>query len=570
MENPQIARVFEEIADLLELQDGNPFRVRSYRNAARTIKDLSRPLAEMLRQGRNLTELSNIGESTSEKIEEILETGTCQKLEELKKGNPSQLTALLQVPALGAKKVKLIHHELGVETIEDLRKACCEHRVAKLSGMGEKTEENILKGIEILRRASGRATLKEARDQVQSLQRILESCKEVRQWQVAGSYRRAKETVGDLDILLESENRQATSDKILEQASVEEVVGRGSEKLSIRLIDGLQVDFRYFKKASFGAALLYFTGSKSHNIAIRKIATEKGWKLNEYGLFEDQTMLTGKSEEGIYKKLSLDWIPPELREDSGEVEAGQKGELPNLVEISDIQGDMHCHSTATDGQNTVREMAEAGRRRGYQYLAICDHSQAVHVAGGLDENGLQRQVEEIRKVDSEIDNFRLLSGVEVDIMKDGSLDLDPAVLADLDWVTASIHYNFNLSSEKMTARLLAAVQSGVVDCLGHPFARQIGRRQPLQFDVDKVFEACRENKVCLEINAQPERLDLLDIYCRNARDTGLKIVIDTDAHSVEELEFMIFGVGIARRGWLEKTDILNCLKIRQLEEYIKG
>lgn len=346
------------------------------------------------------------------------------------------------------------------------------------------------------------------------------------------------------------------------------MIGKGNEKLSVRLGGGLQVDFRYFEKDAFGAALIYFTGSKAHNIAIRKIAVSNDWKLNEYGLFEDEKLIAGKTEEEVYKKLSLVWIPPELREDNGEVDAARKDKLPDLVKVDQIRGDLHCHTKATDGKNTIREMADAARDFGYDYLAICDHSQAVRVAGGLDADALKKHADEIRKVDSDLDDFWLMAGVEVDIMKDGSLDIDEDVLAELDWVTASIHYNFNLSEQEMTERLLAAVHSGVVHAIGHPFARQFGRRDPMQFNVDKVFEACAEKNVCLEINSQPERLDLLDVYCRKARDTGIKIVIDTDAHNTDDLDFIEFGIGIARRGWLEKKDILNTRTVKQMREWL--
>lgn len=569
MENSQVAKAFEDIADLIELEGGNAFRIRSYRNAARTVKDLSERVDEKVKRDDDLSKLPNIGKSTADKIKEIAETGTCKRLEDLKKQMPEELIELMHVPELGPKKVKAIYDALGVQTLEDLKEACEKHKVRDLEGMGAKTEENILKGIKTLQTATGRFLRKEARDQVRTLEAILQDCKEVNQFQVAGSYRRCKETVGDLDFLVEAADRPATTEKILDDASVEDVIGKGREKLSVRLASGMQVDFRYFDQQAFGAALIYFTGSKAHNIAIRKIAVDKDWKLNEYGLFENDKLLAGKTEKEVYKKLGLDWIPPELREDNGEVEAARNSQLPKLVELKQIRGDLHCHTKATDGKNTINEMAEAARAFGYDYLGICDHSQAVRVAGGLNEDELQKHAEEIRKVDAEYDDFWLLAGVEVDIMKDGTLDIDEKILKELDWVTASIHYNFNLSPDAMTKRLLAAIESGVVNSIGHPFGRQFGRRDPLQFDVDKVFNACRENHVCLEINAQPERLDLLDVYCGKARDAGAKIVINTDSHTTDDLDFMEFGIGIARRGWLEKNEILNTKTLKQLKNYLK-
>ena len=570
MENTQIAHIFEHMAEMLELKGGNQFRVRAYQNTARALNNLSERVEDMVQAGSDLSKLSNIGKSSAEKIKEIVGTGTCKRLQELKSEIPESLTELIQIPQLGARKVKLINDKLGVESVEDLETACKEHRVRELEGMGAKTEENILKGIQTVQAASGRTMLKEALEQVNAIGRLLEERTEISQWQVAGSFRRQRETVGDLDILVESTDRNATADSILGSDLVEDVIGSGQQKVSVRLYGGLQVDFRFFEKDAFGAALMYFTGSKSHNIAVRQRAIESGWKLNEYGLFEDNKQIGGKTEEDIYRSLDMSWVPPELREDAGEIEAAVNGELPCLVEQSQMYGDLHCHTVASDGKNTIEEMAFAAKARGYEYLGICDHSKAVSVANGLDEERILKHASDIREVSEKFRDFRIMAGIEVDILKDGTLDLDEEVLSQLDWVTASTHFHLNLSSEDMTKRLLKAIKSGVVNCIGHPFARQIGRRDPIIFDVDEVFSACADYGVCLEINSQPERLDLLDVYCRKAKEAGIKMVISTDAHTADDLDFMRFGIGIARRGWLEKDDILNTRPQNDLAAFLEG
>ena len=569
MENTQVANILDEIADLLELREADEFRVRAYRNASRTIRGLSQRLEDLLDEDKDLTKLSNVGQSTADKIREILETGTCQRLEELKKKVPEQLTELMKVPQLGPRKVMQLHDELGVDNLDDLEKACEEHSVRELPGMGKKTEENILKGIKTFAATSGRHSIKAASEHVDTLGRQLDRVSSINQWVVAGSFRRCKETIGDLDVLMQAKKRSRATKEILDLELVDEVVSKGEERITVRLKGGLQVDFRFFEQKAFGSAMIYFTGSKAHNIALRKRAQQNDWKLNEYGLNKGKRSLAGKTEESVYHRLSLSWIPPELRENRGELEAAENDELPHLIDIDDILGDLHVHTKASDGTNTIEEMVDAARRRGYSYLAITDHSKAVTVANGLDEKRLKKHAERIREVNESMKNFRLLAGVEVDILKSGKLDLDEDALAELDWVCASIHSYFSLDKKKMTDRLLSAIRSGVVHTLGHPSGRMIGKRDPIAFDVDKVFEACHDNNVCLEINAQPERLDLLDTYCQRGRDAGVDFVIGTDAHKQDDLDFMRFGVGVARRGWLEKKNVLNTRTTRQLEKHLK-
>ncbi len=568
MENAQIADIFDEIADLLELQDENQFRIRSYRNAARSVRDFSGRLEQAVADGMDLTELPDIGESTAEKIKEIIETGTCKRLTEQREKVPPELTDLLRVPQLGPRTAMMLYRELGVKNLEDLRDACREHRVRDLEGMGERSEDKLLRGISTVESTSGRFSIRTAFDYVGSLAQHLDDLDEIERWEVAGSFRRRKETIGDLDVLILADDRGAAAEAILSYAPIEEVIGRGEEKLSVRLDSGLQVDFRYFEPESFGAALLYFTGSKQHNIVLRRRAVERDWKLNEYGLFKGENRLAGKTEESIYHRLNLEWIPPELREDRGEIEASDRESLPELIEPNDIRGDLQMHTDLTDGANTLEEMVEAAREKGYQYIAITDHSQRVTMAGGLDEDAARKRADEIRELNSQYEDIWVMAGMEVDILKDGRLDLEEDVLAGLDWVLASVHYDRNMDEKEMTDRLVSALKTGVVHCLGHPTGRIIGEREPAPFDADRLFECCVENNVCLEINAQPDRLDLPDFHCKRAREAGVQFTISTDAHKTGGLDAMVFGVYVARRGWLERGDVLNTRTAKQLRKWL--
>ena len=569
MENARIAAVFEQVADILEVLGENPFRIRSSRNAARTVGDMTEPLADMVTEGKDLTALPGIGESLAGKIREILQSGTCEMLQDLRRRLPPQVPDLLHVKGLGPKKVKVLYEQLGVTSPGDLKTAAEAGKIRDLEGMGAKTEQNILKGLATLEAEAGRIGIYEAARAVRALGRHLEDIGAIRRWQVAGSFRRRRETVGDLDVLVEAPDRAKAAEAILTYQPIEGVIARGRQKVSVALAGGLQVDFRFIDAEAFGAAMMYFTGSKAHNIVLRKRAQKRRLKLNEYGLFRGKRRAAGKTEEEVFKTLDLPWIPPELREDRGEIDAADEGKLPKLVERRDIRGDLHAHTTATDGANTPRQLAEAARKLGYKYLAITDHSKAVRVAGGLNAAALGRQADRIRELDAGLDGFYLLAGVEVDILKDGRLDLPETLLGGLDWVVASIHSAFSLAQAEMTDRILAAVRSGVVHCLGHPFGRIIGRRDPIQFDVDRVFEACREAGVCLEINAYPDRLDLPDVYCKRAREMGVTMAVSTDAHKIADLDLMQYGVSVARRGWLEKGDVLNTLSLSALRKRLK-
>ena len=557
MENSQIAAVLTQIADILEILDENPFRIRSYRNGARAIGDLTERLEDLAAAGKDLTELAGIGESLAGKIHEVLKTGTCQMLVDLRQRLPPHLPDLLKVKGLGPKKVKLLSDKLGLTSLEQLKAAAEAGKIRDLEGMGEKTEQNILKGLAFLATEEGRIGIRVATEQVGALGRHLKTVSAIRRFEAAGSFRRRRETIGDLDVLVEARDRDKAAEGILAYQPIEDVIARGAEKVSVTLAGGVQVDFRFIEPESFGAAMMYFTGSKAHNITLRKRAQKDGLKLSEYGLFRGEKRTAGVSEEEVFQALGLPWIPPELREDRGEIDAAEQGKLPALVTREDLRGELHAHTTATDGANSIEEMVDAARARGYEYLAITDHSKAVTVAHGLNDDAMRRHAERIRKAGAGLRKFWLLAGVEVDILKDGRLDLSEKVLADLDWVVASVHSAFEMPEDKTTARLVAAVKSGVVHCLGHPFGRLIGQRESIHFDAEKVFAACKEAGVFLEINAQPDRLDLPDVYCKRAREMGLTMVIATDSHRTAEFDLIEYGVGVARRGWLEKGDVLN-------------
>jgi DNA polymerase (family X) len=568
MENARIAEIFSEIADLLELKGGNEFRVRSYRNAARTVSELPQRLEEMVARDADLTELPNIGKSTAEKVREIVERGTCKRLEDLREEIPEGLTELLQVPQLGPRKASQLYRELEIQSLDDLRKAAEEKKIRDLEGMGAKTEEKILEGIETLASSTGRIPYHTAAQYAESLGKLLDGMDAVKQWEVAGSFRRGKETVGDLDILVQADDRKRVTESVAGHDPVVEVIGRGEEKMSVRLESGLQVDIRFFDPAAFGSALAYFTGSKAHNIAVRRLARANDWKLNEYGLFKGENRLAGKTEASVYHRLNLPWIPPELREDRGEIEAAEEDRLPDLITEKQIRGDFHSHTERTDGRESLEEMVEAARERGYEFVAVTEHSKALSMAKGLDEDDLKAHAEKIREADGQYDDIWVLAGIEVDILKSGRLDLDVKALEKLDWVVASVHSYFKLDEKEMTDRLLAAVDSGVVHCIGHPTGRMIGSRDPIRFDHDRVFEACGDRGVCLEINGQPDRMDLPDTLCKRAREAGVRFALATDAHHHVEFDFMRYALLVARRGWLEKEDVLNTRTVKRLRKHL--
>ncbi len=564
MENAKIARIFTEVADLLDIKGDNPFRIRSYRNAARTIENLSENLAGMVEDGADLTELPGIGRDLAGKIAEIVRTGRLKTLQDLKKGLPSGLPELLRIEGVGPKKVKLFHDKAGVDSIDDLERAAREGKLQGLFRMGEKTEEKILRAIENYRKGAGRYRLDVGFTYAESITRYLAAGPGFSQLVPAGSLRRRRETIGDIDILAISRAGSKLMDRFVSYDEVEAVLAQGPTKSSIRLGNGLQVDVRVMRKKEFGSALLYFTGSKAHNIALRTRAQEMGLKVSEYGVFQGEKRIAGETEEACYRALGLEWIPPELRENRGEIRAAADGTLPRLVELEEIRGDLQMHSTASDGKNTVLEMGRAAQKLGYQYIAVTDHSQAVKVAGGLNEKELARHLKEIEKADAKCPGIRILKGVEVDILADGALDLKDSILRECEVVIAAIHYNFNLPEKEMTHRITRALKNRYVNIFGHPTGRLILQREPYRFDLDEVIRTAVGEGVALEIDAHPSRLDLNDIQARRAKELGARLVIDTDAHAAEQLDLMRFGVFIARRGWLEKDDVINTYPLKKL------
>ncbi len=556
--NSDIATIFSRVADLLEIENANPFRVRAYRNAARVISGMGRSIPEMVSEDADLTELPGIGADLSKKIREIVETGTLKQLGEIEKRVPPSLADLLGIPGLGPKRVGTIHRELGIETLDGLREAAEAGRIRELEGFGEKTEGQILAGIGAAAEGGGkRVKLADAEEFAEPLVAYLREAPGVKAIAVAGSYRRRKETVGDLDILVTQRRDAEIMERFVAYDDVDRVVSRGQTRSTVILRSGLHVDLRAVAAVSYGAALHYFTGSKAHNVAVRRMAIKQGLKVNEYGVFREDVRIAGKTEEAVYEAVGLPYIPPELRENRGEIEAAGSGELPELITEADIRGDLHAHTKATDGRHSIEEMARAARDRGYAYLGITEHSKQVSVADGMGADRLADHIREIEKVNDRIDGITLLKGVEVDILADGSLDLPDGILSELDLVIASIHYRFGLSDDRQTERLLAAMDNPHVSILGHPTGRLIGEREPMGIDMNRVMAKARDRGVCLELNAFPDRLDLSDIHCQMAREAGVRVVISTDAHSTDGLGMMRYGVGQARRGWLTPADVLN-------------
>lgn len=569
MKNREIAVVFEHIADILELKGENVFRINAYRKASHILQDMTEDIEEIDKQGR-LKGISGIGSGMIEKIEEFLKTGKVERYEELKKEVPNGLVDLLSVPGLGPKGVCKLNRELGIENIDDLKKAINDGRLRKLDGFGEKKEENIARGIEIFESSKGRISLGLAFPIVENILEYLFLLKEIKKAVPAGSLRRMKETIGDIDILVTGESGHKIIEHFKKYPAVKEILASGESKGSIRVEDGVQVDLRFVPEESFGSALQYFTGSKSHNIKLREMAKKVGLKVNEYGVFRGEKRLGGKNEEEVYELLGLPLIPPEMREDHGEIELAIKKQLPNLIENKSIRGDLHVHSRYSDGSNSLREIAGAGKKMGYQYIAITDHSQSLHVGRGLTVERLERQIEEIDAVNKEIEGITLLKGSEVDIKNDGSLDFPDSLLEKLDIVVISVHTGFKQEQDRLTGRVLDAMDNPHVKILSHPTGRLIGERDAYNIDMEKVIRRAREKNVALEINAYYTRLDLSDVHSRRAKEAGVKLAIGTDAHNIGQLWMMKFGVGVARRGWLEDSDVLNTFSLKNLRRYFNA
>lgn len=568
--NTEIANIFRKVADLLDIQGANQFRVRAYRNAARTIQGLSHPIGKMLEDDDDLTDIPGIGKDLAGKIEEIVNTGTLSQLQDLKEESNPELIQLLRLQGLGPKRVQTLHQKLGITSVADLENAAKQGKIEQIEGFGPKLQENILEEIQHLTpEEEQRILLKTAEELVSSLFQYLKKHDAVHDLQIAGSYRRRKETVGDIDILVTGSSGAEISEYFVNYEDVEDVISQGETRTTVILRFGLQVDLRVVPQKNYGAALLYFTGSKAHNIHLRKLAQAEDYKINEYGVFQEKKQIAGKTEEEIYALFDLPWIPPEMRENRGEFEAGQAGKLPNLITLDDMRGDLQMHTTESDGKASLRKMVEAAQDLDYEYIAITDHSQHVSVAQGLDAKRVTKQCEAIDRLNAEIHGIQILKSIEVDILEDGALDLDDKILQELDLTICAIHSHFNLSRKKQTDRILRAMDNPYFTILAHPTGRIIGKRAAYQLDLQQIMQAARERGCFLELNADPERLDLNDTYCKMAKESGVKLAISTDAHTPEGLNSMRFGVGQARRGWLEASDVLNTLTLNELKEFIK-
>ena len=569
MDNKQIARILRETAQLLEIDGAIIGRYRSYEKAAELIDGLPESIAQLVTTPDKLEELPGIGERMVEHLQEIVKTGDYALRKKLLKKYPATILDLLELQSLGPKKVAFLWSHFKAGTVADVERVAKEGKLRDLPGFGEKTEQNILKAIEVFKKSSGRFHIDAAEAAAaEIISHIKKAGKAVEEVTPAGSLRRGKETVGDLDLLLTlgvghtgQKQIDALAKHILEFPGIDQTLARGENKVSFTLQNGLQVDVRLLEKESFGAALLYFTGSKEHNVALRGRANDMGLTLNEYALatLKGEKPVAGRTEEEIYAKLKLDYIPPELRENTGEIAAAEAHKLPHLIELKDMKGDLQMHSTASDGKNSIEEMAEAARKLGHQYIAITDHSKAVTVANGLDEKRMATHIKKIREASAKGLGIRLLAGAEVDILKDGSLDYSDELLAQLDVVVCSIHSYFNLERAAMTDRMMAAIENPYTQIIGHPTGRLLLRRDPLDYDMEKILEACASHGVAMECNSYPDRLDLKDVYLRMCRDRGVKVVISTDSHNAGNLAFIRYGVTMARRGWLEKRDVINTL-----------
>jgi len=569
LHNADIATTFDEIADLLELQAANPFRVRAYRNAARVIGELGYDVSRMVARGEDLTALPGIGADLAAKIREIVESGHCALLERLHRELPPALAELLHIPGLGPKRVRVLWHDLDVQTAEQLYRAARDGRIRDIPGFGEKTEHKILLAAEAHLNQARRYKLATAAQYADALVAHLGRIEGVARVDIAGSFRRMRETVGDLDVLVVAAAGNAVTAGFTAYDEVREVLARGPTRASVVLRCGIQVDLRVVAPESHGAALCYFTGGKAHNIALRRIARERGLKLNEYGVFRGNERIAGDTEESVYRALALAWIPPELREDRGEIEAARAGRLPRLVQREDLRGDLHAHTRATDGHDSLRDMALAARAAGLEYLAITEHSRRLAMAHGLDPQRLARQIDEIERLNETLDGIRLLKGIEVDILDDGSLDLPDAILARLDIVVGAVHSRFDLPRAKQTERILRAMDNRHFSLLAHPTGRILETREPYDVDMLRLIRHARARGCALELNAHPERLDLLDTWCMTAREEGVPVAINSDAHSVHEFANLRFGVGQARRGWLEAKDVLNTRPLAELLAFLQ-
>lgn len=572
--NSDIAQAFNKIADFLEIKGENVFRVRAYRNAALVMADLGKSAADMVKDGEDFSQLPGIGKDLAAKIEEIVKTGKLAFLEKLEKETPPGVIKMMAIQGLGPHRVKALYEKLHIKDMDGLKRAALAKKVRALEGFGEKIEESILREIERVKKAEGQMKLADAEQVALPLVEYIKKTKGLKKVIIAGSFRRAKEVVRDLDILVTCDDSAKVMKNFIGYEDVDKVISRGETRSTVILRSGFQVDMRVVPEKSYGAALCYFTGSKSHNIELRRIAKNKHLKLNEYGVFKTvkskkEEWVAGRTEEDVYEKLGLSYIEPELREERGEIEAARQGKLPHLVELGDIKGDLHAHTNMTDGHHTLEEMVRAARNKGYKYVGITDHTKHVAVAHGLDEKTVLKRIAEIDRFNKKIDGITVLKGMEVDILDDGRLDLEDAILKELDFTVCAIHYKFNLTLEKQTERIIRAMDNPYFNILAHPSGRLIHERAPYEVDMERIISAAKERGCILELNAHPMRLDLNDIHCKLAKGSGVKIAISTDSHNTADLDYMRFGVKQARRGWLEPEDVVNTGSLPDLKKLLK-
>ena len=582
MENIEIAAILDDVAALLEIQGANPFRIRAYQNAARTVEAHTVAMRKMLEDGEDLTELPSVGKQVAKHIEELVETGKLSVIEEIAKEIPLSLIELTRLSGVGPKKARALWVSLGVETIDDLERALKDGAVADLKGFGKKTEEKILKAITSYRkRQQGRTLISDAERLLEPVVAYMREHPGVERLDIAGSYRRRLETIGDIDLLAIASDADPVMDHFIAYPEARNVQHSGCTRGTLVLKSGLKVDLRILPAESYGAGLQYFTGSKEHNVKFRKLAVSRNLRVSEYGVFEVEgddeqgdinagTRIAGDTEESVYAALDLPWIPPELREDRGEIDAAEAGTLPSLITMGDIKGDLQMHSTWSDGKDSIEEMLEACVAKGYEYFALTDHSKALAMTGGLDAERVREQWDEIAEIQARHPEIRLVRSQEIDILADGSLDQDDEVIEQLDLVVISIHSRFDLPATEQTERIIRGLAHPHVHVLAHPTGRLINRRDPMEFDVDAVLKAAVEFNVAVELNAHPNRLDLRDTHLMHAKKLGAKIVISTDAHRTDELDLMRYGVDQARRAWLEPGDVLNCLSLEELLMVTEG
>jgi DNA polymerase (family 10) len=571
MKNTAIAKVFQDMADLLELKHENKFKIRAYERAARAIEYLPKEIEVMLDEGEDLQIIPGVGEAIAKKTIELINTGKLGTYEELKAEFPEGITKLLEIPGIGPKTANRLSTELGIMSVDDLEQAIKDGRVAGLFRLGDKTADNILQQIQALRRKDQRIPIGEALPVVDDVLNVLRQLHGVKNLTAAGSLRRFKETVGDIDLMGTANDSEEVIDAFVNLPQIREVVAKGPTKATVILPGGLQADLRMVEHDSFGSLLQYFTGNKQHNITLRTREQKRGLKLSEYGITDVKTDKLEKfaTEEAFYRRLGLQYIPPEIREDQGEIELAEKGEVPKLIELSDIKGDIHAHTSWSDGQDSIEDMAQAAKALGYQYLAITDHSAGRGIARGLNEERLRQQIEEIKQLNEHLKVIRIFTGTEVDIRADGSIDLPQKLLADLDVVVAAIHSAMNQSQEQITKRIIGAIENPHIDIIAHPTCRLLGEREPVAVDLEAVFRAAIKYNKALEINAMPSRLDLKDIHIYRAREMGVKLIMGTDSHSTDHLGLMRFGIGIARRGWCQPKDILNTKPTKEMLAFLR-